>query len=65
MLAIVEQYRGKRSFAGLEQFPGDELTSQIADNGKARYRGSRMDKFLNGAFKNSLKSGCKATVPNG
>ena len=54
-------------FAKTNKSPATHISTyaQIADNGKARYRGSRMDKFLNGAFKNSLKSGCKATVPNG
>lgn len=38
---------------------------QIADNGKAKFKGSRLAKFFNGAFKDSLKSGCIATVVNG
>jgi hypothetical protein len=38
---------------------------QIADNGKARFKGSRLAKFFNGTFKDSLKPGCSATVVNG
>lgn len=40
------------------------VTGQIADNGKQKYKGSRLAKFFNGAFKNSLKNGCRATVVN-
>ena len=38
---------------------------QIADNGKAKFQGSRLAKFFNGAFADSLKAGCRATVVNG
>lgn len=54
-------------FAETKTSPATHISTyaQIADNGKAKYKGSRMDTFLNGAFKNSLKAGCKATVANG
>jgi len=37
---------------------------QIADNGKAAYKGSRLDRFFRGAFADSMSPGCKATVVN-
>ncbi len=53
-------------FAETKKSPATHISTigQIADNGKARYKGSRLDKFLKGAFKDSLKQGCKATVVN-
>ena len=37
---------------------------QIANNGKQQYKGSKMDAFIKGAFKGSLKKGCQASVVN-
>ena len=54
-------------FAKTKKSPASHISTyaQLADNGKAKYKGSRLDKWFNGAFKNSLKSGCKASVVNG
>jgi len=53
-------------FAKTKKSPASHISTyaQLADNGKAKYKGSRLDKWFNGAFKNSLTSGCKATVVN-
>jgi len=37
---------------------------QLADNGRAGYKGSRLDRFFQGAFKDSLSPGCQAKVVN-
>jgi hypothetical protein len=40
------------------------VTGQIADNGKQRFKGSRLAKFFNGAFGDTLADGCRAAVVN-
>ncbi len=54
-------------FAKTKKSPASHISTnaQLADNGKAKFKGSRLDKFFNGTFKDSLKAGCKATVVNG
>ena len=53
-------------FAKTAKSPADHLstTFQLADGGGGKYKGSRMDTFLNAAFKNKVKTGCTATVVN-
>lgn len=53
-------------FAKTPTSPATHLTtaSQLADNGNAAYRGSRMDTFIKAAFSGNTKSGCSAQVVN-
>lgn len=53
-------------FAQTPSSPASHLstTLQLADNGQAAYKGSRMDDFLNDTFAGKVRSGCSATVVN-
>lgn len=53
-------------FAKTKKSPASHTSTndQLADNGKAAFKGSRLAKFFNGAFQDRLTPGCKATVVN-
>ena len=58
-------HRRERELAALGILPHPLADGRfVADAGGGKYRGSRMDKFLNAAFKDKVTSGCAATVVN-